>query len=53
MKGGNLGEVLAPMLREVNTLSNHKTTAAIMAPAVATAVVENFNSTRKQSIKVK
>ena len=45
MKGGNFGEVLAPMVVEANTLPNHETKVAMVAPAaaVAMAVAEGFN----------
>ena len=38
-------EVLAPMVVEVNTLPNHETKVAMVAPAVAgaMAVAEGFN----------
>ena len=38
-------EVLAPMVVEANTLPNHKTKVAMVAPAaaVAMAVAEGFN----------
>ena len=38
MKGGNLeAEVLAPMVVEANTLPNHETKVAMVAPAAAGA----------------